>query len=82
MAPLLKPVVPPPVLLNREQACAKLTAMGYPIKPATLRAFVTKGGGPSYKKFGRKVLYDQDVLIEWARRRTVTIQAKPKPLTL
>jgi hypothetical protein len=54
---------------DRPSAALFLTENGYPISPATLATMATRGGGPPFRRFGRKPLYDEADLIEWARSR-------------
>ncbi|WOF44948.1 helix-turn-helix domain-containing protein [Sphingopyxis indica] len=54
-----------PVYLNNKEAAAFLR-----LSPRTLEKQRVVGGGPPFKKFGRRVLYDQHDLQEWANKRT------------
>lgn len=56
--------------LDRQQAAAFLTAHGYRTAPATLAKLASIGGGPLFESFGRKPLYRETDLIEWARSKT------------
>ena len=58
-----------PRYLNRREAAAALTAAGFPTATATLEKLATVGGGPTYRKYGRKVIYDRDDLFAWAEAR-------------
>jgi hypothetical protein len=42
---------------------------GMPIATATLRKMRCIGGGPSFHRFGRRVLYSRTDLLNWALRR-------------
>lgn len=55
--------------LARDQATAALNQRGYKISPKTLATLATRGGGPSYRKFGRRPLYLLADLIAWAEGR-------------
>lgn len=44
---------------------------GLPIAAATLRKLRCIGGGPTFCKFGRRVLYCPDQLKTWATQRIV-----------
>ena len=55
--------------LNRREAAAALTAAGFPTATATLEKLATVGGGPTYRKYGHKVVYDRDDLLAWAETR-------------
>ena len=59
-------------LLTRKAAADALTAAGYPIKTATLATMATRGGGPAYRMFSSRVLYQWSDLISWAESRTST----------
>jgi hypothetical protein len=54
-----------PIYLNNEEAAAFLR-----LSPRTLEKQRVVGGGPPFKKFGRRVLYDRHDLQEWAAKRT------------
>ena len=56
-------------LLTRTQAGAALREAGYPIEDKTLSTMASRGGGPTYRKFGARVLYRWQDLIEWAGSR-------------
>jgi len=61
--------------LTTKQASDYLQEKGFSLKPITLAQYRSKGRGPSYVKFGRKVKYDRRVLDKWckARFRVVTM---------
>lgn len=42
---------------------------GFPIATATLRKLRCVGGGPSFHRFGRRVVYSRTDLLNWALRR-------------
>lgn len=56
-------------LLTRRAASDYLRSHGFPVAVATLASFVTRGGGPSYHKFGPRVLYRPGELLEWAETK-------------
>ena len=56
--------------LDRRQAAAFLTEREYRTAPATLAKLASIGGGPTFVSFGRKPLYREADLIEWAQART------------
>jgi len=56
-------------LTRREAAEFLSKELGLPVAAATLAKAVTVGGGPPYRKFGRRVIYEPDALIEWATAR-------------
>jgi len=56
-------------LLTRAQAAAALTESGFPTSPATLATKATRGGGPTFRRFGRRPLYRWGDALEWARSR-------------
>jgi alkylation response protein AidB-like acyl-CoA dehydrogenase len=56
-------------LLTRVDAAAALTEAGFPVSPATLATKATRGGGPPYRLFGRKPLYEWGPTLGWAKER-------------
>jgi hypothetical protein len=59
----------PATLLTRTAAATALTDAGYPTSPATLATKASRGGGPSFRRYGRVPLYSWRDLIEWAQSR-------------
>lgn len=60
--------------LNRKEASAYLTAMGYPIAPRTLARLATDKKGPPYTRFmHRTVLYEKEALEAWAASKTTQV---------
>jgi hypothetical protein len=57
-------------LLSRKEVAAALTAAGYPITQATLATMASRGGGPPYTTFGKRVLYHWELVIQWAEDKT------------
>jgi hypothetical protein len=60
----------PDVLLGREAAAGALTAAGYQTSPLTLATKATRGNGPPYRRFGKRVIYRWGDLIAWAEANT------------
>ncbi len=56
-------------LLDRRQASKFLTERGYKTAERTLAKLASVGGGPSFRHFGRRVLYDPGALLQWALGR-------------
>jgi hypothetical protein len=56
-------------LLTRERTAAALTDSGYPTSPKTLATMATRGGGPSFHRFGPRVLYRWREALGWAEKR-------------
>lgn len=56
-------------LLTREQVGVALRAAGFPVASKTLATMATRGGGPSYRRFGARVLYRWDETLAWAEAR-------------
>jgi hypothetical protein len=56
--------------LDTRQASDFLTARGYKTAPATLNKKRCVGGGPEFELFGRRPLYKETALLEWAQART------------
>jgi hypothetical protein len=57
-------------LLTRQEAAAFLGERGYRVAVASLNKWASIGGGPRFRKFGRRPLYVPSDLIEWAEART------------
>ena len=55
--------------LDRKGASVFLNEQGYVTAPATLAKLASVGGGPQYRKFGRKPLYLPADLLQWAKSR-------------
>jgi len=55
--------------LTRREAAAFVREMGLPCATATLAKFATIGGGPSFQKFGRNVIYTPAGLCKWVSER-------------
>jgi hypothetical protein len=55
--------------LTRSESAQHLSEAGYPIRPKTLAKLASIGGGPVFRKFGHRVLYDSKDLLEWAEKR-------------
>ncbi|OIQ73149.1 hypothetical protein GALL_452200 [mine drainage metagenome] len=56
----------PDTMLRRADAATALRAAGYPTTKATLATLATRGGGPTYRKFGAIPLYRWSDLLDWA----------------
>jgi hypothetical protein len=54
---------------DRKGASAYLKLEGYEVADATLAKLASVGGGPLYRKFGRRPLYSRADLLEWAESR-------------
>src|SRR5215471_13492418 len=59
-------------LLTRDQTSEALKESGFPIEPSTLATKATRGGGPSFHKFGPRVLYRWGDALAWAQSRLST----------
>jgi hypothetical protein len=55
---------------DTRQAAAFLTEIGFRTAPATLNKLRCIGGGPEFELFGRRPIYSEKSLLEWARART------------
>jgi hypothetical protein len=70
--PSLKlPPTDPDQRLNRVEAAAALSAVGFRIAPSTLAAAVSRGRSPSFAVFNGIALYRWGDLLEWAETRSV-----------
>lgn len=66
MKKLISPSMsPPPMYLSCVEAGALLR-----VSPRTLEKMRVVGGGPRFRKFGRRVLYAASDLESWANART------------
>ena len=59
--------LPPSALLDTAEAAEYLH-----VSPRTLEAWRVRGGGPLFRKLGRRVLYDPDDLFDWLEDATRT----------
>ena len=59
----------PDSLLTRDAVPTALAEIGYPTSTASLATMATRGGGPPFRKFGRRVLYRWGDLLAWAEDR-------------
>lgn len=55
--------------LSREEAAQYLTERGLKTAKGTLQKWVTTGGGPAYRRFGKRAVYLVEELNEWAERK-------------
>jgi hypothetical protein len=56
-------------LLTRRKLADALTEAGYPTSATTLATKATRGGGPPFRKFGPRPLYQWGDALEWAKAR-------------
>ena len=56
-------------LLTRDATALALTASGYPMAGPTLATKATRGGGPPFRRFGRRPLYRWGDVLTWAKAR-------------
>jgi hypothetical protein len=61
--------IDPAALLTRERTARALSDHGYPTTAATLATMATRGGGPSYSRFGNRTLYRWSAALGWAQGR-------------
>lgn len=52
--------------LNRGEAADYLADHGFPCSPKTLAKHACQGGGPRFIKYGLRVLYRREDLLQWA----------------
>jgi hypothetical protein len=57
----------PTTRLDSAQLADALTREGFRIAKATLDTKACRGGGPPFRKFGRRRIYEWDTSIEWAQ---------------
>lgn len=60
----------PDALLTRKELAAALASVGFRVAEATLATMAVRGGGPPFRRFGRKPLYRLGDALEWAEGRT------------
>ncbi len=53
------------VYLDRNQASEYVTRQGLPLAKTTLQKFATVGGGPVYRRFGRRAVYLASDMDAW-----------------
>ena len=56
-------------MLPTREASRFLTMQGYPTAAATLSKWRCVGGGPSFRRYGRKIVYGAEDLMTWAENR-------------
>lgn len=60
----------PDQYLRRDEVAAALTAAGFPTSKAALDTRATRGGGPPFRRWGKKiVLYRWADALAWAESR-------------
>lgn len=56
--------------ISRDEAAQYLTdELGLRVSKNTLQKWVTVGGGPAYRRFGKRAVYLVEDLNEWAERK-------------
>jgi hypothetical protein len=55
--------------LSREEAAQYLTERGLKTAKGTLQKWVTTGGGPAYRRFGKRTVYTTADIDAWAERK-------------
>jgi len=56
-------------LLTRLEAAQFLQQRGFPVAAKTLATLVSRGNGPTYRRFGGRALYCAEDLLAWADSR-------------
>jgi len=56
-------------LLSRREAASFLQNHGFPVAAKTLATLVSRGNGPTYRRFGGRALYCAEDLLAWAEAR-------------
>jgi hypothetical protein len=59
----------PDAMFTRDKGAVALSDLGYPVTKATLATLASRGGGPLYRRFGKRVLYRWCDLVDWAEAR-------------
>jgi len=57
------------LFLSREEAAQYLTERGLQTAKGTLQKWVTTGGGPAYRRFGKRAVYRIEDLDAWAESK-------------
>lgn len=55
--------------MSRREAAEYLTARGLTVSHTTLQKWATTGGGPTYRRFGRRAVYSPSDLDAWAESK-------------
>lgn len=55
--------------LDRAEAAQYLTNRGLRVCKSTLQKWVTVGGGPAYRRFGQRAVYQTSDLDAWAEQK-------------
>jgi hypothetical protein len=55
--------------LDRAEAAQYLTERGLRVSKNTLQKWVTVGGGPTYRRFGHRAVYQASDLDAWASQK-------------
>jgi hypothetical protein len=56
-------------LLDRKATAQALTSRGFKTKESTLTTLASRGDGPIFQKFGRRVVYKWANALAWAQSR-------------
>jgi hypothetical protein len=59
----------PDAFLPRSGTAAALTERGFPVSDKTLATIASRGGGPRFHRFGRRIVYRWRDAVEWAEKR-------------
>lgn len=59
----------PDAQLTRDQLAGALTEAGFPITKTTLATKASRGGGPPFRKWGRRPIHRWGDALAWARSR-------------
>ena len=61
--------LPDSAMLRREELALALTSQGFPMSASNLCLLAHRGTGPSYFKFGGRVLYNWGESLQWAKNK-------------
>jgi hypothetical protein len=59
----------PDSMFTRDKGAVALSDLGFPVTKATLATLASRGGGPPYRRFGKRALYRWADLVAWAEAR-------------
>jgi hypothetical protein len=66
---MFKSEINPDALLDRKAIAEALTSRGFRTKQSTLATLASRGGGPTFQKYGQRVVYKWADALSWAQSR-------------
>jgi hypothetical protein len=74
-------IIDPDALLDRKAIAEALTSSGFKTKQSTLATLASRGGGPTFQKWGHRVVYRWADALSWAQSRLsdpITSTSEPR----